>query len=150
MGLVRKSTLKQLIDIEKTMKDDIGVSTIKDYPKDHIDLSKPNDHEPDEVWDLSDAVNGEFNCGALGEFYGDLTNNNHYANILSIGNPFDNHHISTYEDFGQLYGFGDWWKTRPALKVQKFDHPDKELFESTKFKDDDTKKFKHLKKFNEM
>ena len=149
MGLIRKSTLKQLIDIDKSMGDDVGEQTIKDYPKDHIDMKNQNDHEPDGVWDLSDAVNGEFNCGALGEFYGDLTNGGHYANILSIGAPLNGHHISTYEDFGQLYGFGDWWKMRPAAKVQKFDQKDKELFESVKIKDD-MKKFRHLKKFNDM
>ena len=149
MGLIRKSTLKQLIDIDKSMGDDVGEQTIKDYPKSHIDLSKQNDHEPDDVWDLSDAVNGEFNCGNLGECYGDMTNDGHYANILSIGAPLNGHHISTYEDFGQLHGFGDWWKIRPAEKVQKFDKKDEELFESVKIKGD-TRKLKYLKKFNEI
>jgi hypothetical protein len=130
MALLRKKSWDQLKKVYQTMKDfDIGEETTKGAPV-HVDTRDVLDMEFDQSYDRSNEIIGTYGCGNFGEYYGDITNDDKDANLLFIMNPIDRDSIDNYEDFGHMYGFGDWWRFRPANKVQKFDQPDKELFES--------------------
>jgi hypothetical protein len=163
VAFVRKITLNQLQNIDNIIdnenKFDIGEETTKDYPQ-TIDLNKNNDLEFEKSYDQSNIKMGTFGMGNFGEYFGDVTNNGKYANLLSVHNPLHNKNIPNYEDFDTMFWFGDTWKNRDPNKVQKFDEPDDEMIKNHKknslFNENTKKKkiikenfeFKHIKNFD--
>jgi hypothetical protein len=64
MGLIRKSTLKKLKEIDK-MSTDIGELTTKNYPK-YKDYKNRQDLEYDKAYDQSNKKFGEYTYGNFG------------------------------------------------------------------------------------
>ena len=147
MGLVRKNTLRQLKMVDDLMnkelgKFDIGEDTTRDYPPEIVDNhSKVLDQEFDDYSDATNAIFGQHGMGMVDPYSGDVTHDGKYANILSCNNPLDSNGLVSFEDFGLLSWFGgNTWQNRQPKIVQKFDQPDKDLFENRtikKFKDFD-------------
>lgn len=130
MGLVRKYALSQILsvydDYKKVCKPTLEVETTFDYPPEHED-HRSGDMDYDDGYNQSNKIIGTYGMGNFGETYGDVTNKGHYANLLSVSNPLDRPEISSYEDFGDLHGFGDFWVYRDPNGVQKFDMSDKDM-----------------------
>jgi len=156
MALVHKSDLFKLSEIDKMVgKSNIGIQTTKDM-KNFQDPDAGEDHEWEDVYDLSNVVEHGYDMGNLGEFIGDTTKQK-YANFLWVRDPFDAKNFPTIEDFGTLFSFGDFWQQRKGNSVQKFDQPDKEIFnskkslkESIQYKEEEIKPTKRLKRFSEI
>lgn len=140
MSLIRKTSLKQLQEIDKLMKNDIGNKTIKGYPTNY-DTSKDNDTEWEEMYDLSNKLIGEYTAGNFSECFGDVTNDGIYANTLFVHDPLQMSYIQPFEDFGTMSSFGDSWRNRKPSTVQKFDEPDSVLFASVLNDNNDEKLF---------
>jgi len=151
MGLIRKKTLKQFLDLydeyKKVVKIDITDETTKDYPQ-HIDPKSQRDLDYDDAYDQSNELIGTYGMGNFGEMYGDITNHGKYSNLLFSHNPLEMTDIDSYENFGLLHGFGEWFVHRHPDKVQKFDIPDNKLLEN--YKPTENKSLNHLKTFEEF
>ena len=157
MALIRKKDLSRYQEINKLIKNDIGESTTVDSPHTYEDEQK-EDKEWDDIYNLSNVVNNGYDMGNLGEYYGDMIDQK-YSNLLFIRNPLKTN-LSSFEEFGTMYMWGDFWKQRSPSKVQKFDKPDKELNENNSMikensqykekSDKDIKPTKRLKRFSDF
>jgi beta-glucanase (GH16 family) len=130
MSLIRKKTLNQLINIDKIDGDNIGDITTKDLDQNHI-YKKDNDIEYDDAYNLSNIAIGDYGLGNFGEFFGDITNDNKNANLMFIHNPLKMEYVPNYEDYSNMFGFGDFWSKKDMKKNNKID---KELTESKSYK----------------
>lgn len=158
MGLVRKHSLKQLMDIQKLMNvcGDIGEEET-DKIEDYYDTFHDTDVNSEAVFDMSNEIqkslvkkNADYNYlvrfgqGNLGECIGDLTDQTQ-ANSYWQHNPFNDSVIDTYEEFDLQFNFAPSWKRNltPKGKLKKVD-------ESVKWEEDIKPKSIHIKRFDEI
>ena len=150
MGLIRKSSLYQIEEIQKlirsTIGEDIGEITTKNI-KIHHDTGGDIDY--DSSYNMSNIKQG-VSFGNFGENWGNaLLNNNKNSNLMSVNSPLDKENIDTLENFGLMAFWGDMWQDRDPQKVMKFDSPDSELFDKGKKKKTGKKKKKKLNESSE-
>lgn len=142
MGLIRKHSLDQLLDIQKQINKigDIGrVST--DKVEDHYDYDTDTDTpDSDAIFDMSNVIQKGGNKnkdtekfvkflgqGNLGEYLGDLTDQE-FANNWFQHNPLcAKKELDTYEEFDHQYNFANSWtiNTTPKKKLHKVEENNK-------------------------
>lgn len=133
MGLIRKRSLKQLMDIQKMMNKigDIGEEST-DQVEDHYDYKNDTDVDSEKIFDMSNDIqklNGSnidpnylnrVGQGNLGECIGDLADQD-LANNYFQHNPLNDSFLDTYEEFDLQYNWASSWKRNltPKNKLKK-------------------------------